>query len=215
MMMVRATRQLNSDSSASPAAAGRPFDEGATGIVPGEGGGVLVLERESTARARGATVHAELAGYGEWFTPPATPRGVPGDPGGTVRAIHRALEGAGVDAADIDLVVAHGEGRKDLDRLEALALAEVLGPRVDEVPVLAITAHVGATEAAVGPLSAGLALEVMRTGKVPGAINRDNPIAEYKGPSTSASHDREVRTAVVTVTTREGVNAAIVLKAIS
>ncbi|MEE2830127.1 MAG: beta-ketoacyl synthase N-terminal-like domain-containing protein [Myxococcota bacterium] len=212
MMMVRATRGLNSAPDLTPASAGRPFDEGATGIVPGEGGGVLVLERESTAQQRGATVYAELAGYGEWFTPPATPRGVPSSPVGTVKAIRRALENAGLEAGDLDLVVAHGEGSRDLDRLEALGLAEVLGPRAPEVPILSLTAHLGSTEAAVGPLSAGLALEVMAAGKIPGARNRENPLPEYKGPTGSSPIDRPVRTALVSVTTREGVNAAIVLR---
>jgi len=212
MMMVRATRKLNSEPSAEPARAGRPFDQGATGIVPGEAGGMLVLENESTARARGATLRAELAGYGEWFSPPAEVRGIPANPGGTVRAIRRALSEAGAEAADLDVVVAHGEGSTDLDRLEALGLAEVLGPRSSTVPVVSLTAHLGATEAGVGPVGAALAVEMMSGGRIPGALNRENPLPEYKGPTASESIDRDVRLALVTVTTREGINAAIVLR---
>ena len=215
MMMVRATRELNSDPSIEPAEAGRPFDSEATGIVPGEGGGVLVLERESTANGRGATVYAELAGYGEWFEAPATPRGIAGSTAGTVRSAQKALDAAGITAHDIDLVVAHGEGRTDLDALEARGLADLLGDRVSEVPVLSLTAHIGATEAAVGPLSAGLALEVMRTGKLPGVMNRGKPISEFKGPTGTESSDCVVRHALVSITTREGINAAIVLSAVS
>jgi len=215
MMMVRATRELNSAPGVTPAEAGRPFDAAATGIVPGEGGGVLVLERESTAVERGATVYAELAGYGEWFEAPATPRGIAGTTTGTVRAAKMALEKAGLTVSDIDLVVAHGEGRSDLDALEARGLADLLGDDASKVPVLSLTGHIGATEAAVGPLSAGLALEVMRTGKLPGVINRSNPIDEFVGPTNTEPSDHPVRVALVSITTREGINAALILKAVS
>jgi 3-oxoacyl-(acyl-carrier-protein) synthase len=176
---------------------------------------VLVLERESSAAARGATVYGELAGYGEWFEAPATPRGIAGSTTGTVRAASKALTAAGLTVADIDLVIAHGEGRTDLDALEAQGLSDLLGDRAGDVPVLSLTAHIGATEAAVGPLSAGLALEVMRTGQLPGVINRSNPIAEFAGPTDSTSGPRSVRVALVSITTREGINAALVLKAVS
>ncbi|HCP48436.1 MAG TPA: hypothetical protein DIU15_20535 [Deltaproteobacteria bacterium] len=212
MMMVRATRGLASSSDATPEAAGRPFDTAASGIVPGEGGAMLVLERESTARARGARVRAELAGYGEWFLPPSDRDGVSPSPMGTVQSVRRALAMAGVEAADIDMVAAHGESRSDLDALEASALAEVLGPRAAEVPVVALAAHVGSVEAAVGPMGAAVALQAMETGVVPGALNRENPLPDYKGPTSAAPVETAVRTALVTLTTREGVSAALVLR---
>jgi 3-oxoacyl-(acyl-carrier-protein) synthase len=212
MMMTRATRGLASSSDVEPARAGRPFDRGATGIVPGEAGGMLVLERETAARARGATVHAELAGYGEWFTAPASNRGLPATPAGGIRAMRRALERAGLEPSDVDVVVAHGEGRTDLDALEALALAEVLGPKAPDVPVLALTAHMGAAEAAAGPVGAAVALECMRTGRIPGALNRENPLSEYTGPTSPEAIERDVRVALISLVTREGINAAIVLR---
>lgn len=212
MMMVRATRRLSADPGAIPERAGRPFDRGATGIVPGEAGGMIVLESEETARARGARVQAEVAGYGEWFVPPASPRGLPASPAGTVRAIRRALDRAGVDASDIDFVVAHGESRPDLDRLEAMGLAEALGPRAPDVPVVCTTAHLGSIEAATGPVAAALAVRILQTGSVPGALNREDPIAEYKGPTSPAARHVDAKLALVSVTTREGVNAALVLR---
>ncbi len=214
MMMVRATRKLQSSADVAPEAAGRPFDRGATGIVPGEAGGMVVLERESTAAARGATFRAELAGYGEWFTPPVTNRGVPATPAGPVRAMRRALERAGLEAKDVDVVVAHGESSLDLDRLEALALAETLGPRSGDVPVVSLTAHIGSTEAAVGPLGAALAVRILETGKVPGALNRTDPLPEYKGPTSAETTTLDAKVALVSVTTREGIAAAVVLRRI-
>lgn len=211
MMMTRATRGLASAAGITPAEAGRPFDKKATGIVPGEAGGMLVLERRDVAEARNATIHATLAGYGEWFTPPAGDRSLPPSPEGTVRAARKALAQAGIEASDIDLVVAHGESRLDLDALEAEALAQILGARVSEVPVLATAAHIGAVEAAAAPLGAALALECMRTGVVPGALNRGEPIDAYKGPTGTEPVKLDVRHALVTITTREGINAALVL----
>ena len=212
MMMTRATRGLASASGLDPASAGRPFDRGATGIVPGEAGGMLVLERQSTATARDARIFAELAGYGEWFTPPATTRGLPASPAGGIRAMRRALERAGLEPSDVDIVVAHGEGRTDLDALEASALAEVLGPKAPHVPVLALTAHIGAPEAAAGPVGAALALECMRTGQVPGALNREDPLPGYTGPTSPEPVSRDVKVALVSLVTREGINAALVLR---
>jgi len=212
MMITRATRKLASASEVEPAQAGRPFDAGATGIVPGEGGGCLVLERESTAKARGATIRAELAGYGEWFTPPVSDRGIAGTPEAAVRAARKALKQAGIEAGDVDVVLVHGESRPDLDGLEARGLAELLGPRMGEVPVVCLAAHIGSTEAAVGPISAGLAVRILETGKVPGALNRSEPIAEYGGPTGAEATEIDARHALITLTTREGVSAAIVIR---
>ena len=212
MMITRATRGLASDASVDPASAGRPFDRAATGIVPGEAGAMLCLERETTAKARGADMSIELAGYGEWFIPPADRDGVPASPAGTIRAARRALEMAGVEAGDVDVVMAHGESGNDLDRLEAMALAELLGPRAGDVPVVTTTAHLGSVEAAIGPLQTALATRILATGQVPGALNRTDPIDEYKGPAGPDSMQIDASVALISITTREGVSAALVLR---
>ncbi|MCO4769270.1 MAG: hypothetical protein KDA24_04515 [Deltaproteobacteria bacterium] len=214
MMMMRATRHLNSDPDAEPAKAGRPFDKDATGIVPGEGGGMLVLERASTAAERGAPVLAELAGYGDWFKAPTSNRGLPAGPEGMIRAARKAMKMAGIEASEIDLVTALGESDVEVDAIEAAGLAELLGPRVGEVPVLCVTAHVGAVEAAIGPMAASVALMAMKHGKVPGDLNRENPIPEYKGPTSPEPRTMAIRNTLICVMTREGVNAALVLKAV-
>jgi len=212
MMMVRATRGLNSSADIAPAKAGRPFDRGATGIVPGEGSAVLALERESTARARGARIYGELAGYGEWFAPPQTRESVQASPEATIRAVNAALKMASASASDIDVVAVHGESRSDLDALEAQALSECLGARAAEVPVIALAAHVGSVEAAVGPMGSALVLQALNSGRVPGALNREDPIPEYKGPTSTAAMDMDPKLGVVTLTTREGVSSALVFR---
>ena len=212
MMMVRAARGLNSSAEVASGKAGRPFDRAASGIVPGEGGAVLALERESLARARGARIYAELAGYGEWFTPPQTRDGVQATPEATVRAVNAALAMAGAGASDIDVVAVHGESRNDLDALEAQALAECLGARSAEVPVMALSAHVGSVEAAVGPMGSALVLQALNSNRVPGALNREDPLPEYKGPTSSAAVDMDAKLGLVTLTTREGVSSALVFR---
>jgi 3-oxoacyl-(acyl-carrier-protein) synthase len=212
MMMTRAVKRLFVDSQADPARACRPFDRGATGVVPGEGGGILVLERESTARARGARIHAELAGHGDWWTPPEAGHAPPGSPEGVTRSIEAAMDMAGIGPGDIDAVVAHGESRLDLDTLEAEALAAVLGPRVSEVPVVTLGPHIGECDGGHGALSAVLALEMMGAGRVPAVLNREDPIDAWKGPRDVAGRDGHLRHVLVQMATREGVQTALVLR---
>jgi 3-oxoacyl-[acyl-carrier-protein] synthase II len=214
MMMVRATRKLASDKTADPASAGRPFDRDATGIVPGEGAGVLVLETEASAAERGAKPLAELAGWADWFAAPGADRAIPPTTDGPVRAMRKALRRAGLGADDVDFVVALGEGSTDIDGLEAAALSELLGSRASEVPIVTTTAHIGCTEAAVGPIGAALAIRILAEGEVPGSLNLSNPIAGFAGPVHGAPKRVDARVGLVSTTTREGVNAALVLKAV-
>src|SRR4029450_5422164 len=100
-----------------PEGASRPFDKGRDGFVPGEGAGVLILEELGHARARGATILAELIGYGatadaSHITLPA-PGGI-----GAVRAARRAIAKAGIDPADIDHINAHATSTPQGDEAE-------------------------------------------------------------------------------------------------
>lgn len=214
MMMNRAMRGLCSDPSRDPATAARPWDQGATGIVPGEGGAMIVLERESTARARGAAIHAELAGHDHWFQAPSGHRLLPTDARGAVRAAEGALAMAGISAGDVDFVVGHGESRLDLDELECQAFASLFGGRASSVPFLSLTAHLGSTEGAVGALGCALALECLQAGVLPPDLHRERPIDAYPGPVRIRATEAPMRHALVWVTTREGVNAALVLRAL-
>ncbi|MFJ6676581.1 beta-ketoacyl synthase N-terminal-like domain-containing protein [Actinosynnema sp. NPDC091369] len=115
-----------------PGRAYLPFDADARGYVPGEGGAMLVLERDSAARDRGAhRVYGEIAGYAATFDPPpGSPR-----PPGLRRAAELALVDAGLTPADVDVVFADAAGVPELDRVEADAITAVFGPR--GVPVTA------------------------------------------------------------------------------
>ena len=121
---MRALSTRNDD----PEGASRPFDGGRDGFVIGEGAGVVILEALEHAEARGATILAELVGYGatadaSHITLPA-PGGI-----GAVRAARRALEKAGLTPADIDHVNAHATSTPEGDKAELQAMKTILGER--------------------------------------------------------------------------------------
>jgi minimal PKS chain-length factor (CLF/KS beta) len=117
------TRRLTT--STNPLTAYRPFSASADGYVPGEGGAMIILEDADNARRRGARqIYGVIAGYAATFDPPpGSPR-----PPGLRRAIQLAIADAGIDAADVDAVLADGHATPELDRREADAIAAVFGP---------------------------------------------------------------------------------------
>ena len=134
----------------------RPFDARRDGFVMGEGAGILVLEELEAAEARGATVLAELAGYGasadaHHITAPEP------DGRGAARAIELALEDAAMAPSDIDYVNAHGTSTPLNDRAETEALKTALGPAAYEIPI-------SSTKSAIGHLLGGAgAVEAVAT----------------------------------------------------
>lgn len=150
---------------ADPTRAFLPFDVSASGSVPGEGGALLVLEDESSARARGATCYAEIAGYGTAFD--AAP-GRSGRPG-LVRAIENALSDAGITAAEVDVVFADASGVPELDQVEADVLRTVFGPR--GVPVTAPKTMTGRLAGGGGPLDVATAGLAIRDSVIPPTAN--------------------------------------------
>jgi nodulation protein E len=110
----------------------RPFSKDRSGLILGEGGGVLVLESESSARSRGATILAELAGFG--MSADASHLTLP-NPEGAALAMNRALATAGMDPSEVDYINAHGTGTAANDPLETKAIRQVLGSHADKVAV--------------------------------------------------------------------------------
>jgi nodulation protein E len=143
----------------------RPFSRDRSGLVLGEGAGMLVLEAEDRARRRGATVLATLAGFGLGadagdITAPSVH--------GAVRAMQAALHDAGLSPADIDHVNAHGTGTLLNDRSEAQALQTVFGPRAASgLPLAAIKGATGHLLNAAGAVEAVAAVLALRDGIVP------------------------------------------------
>ncbi|WP_409330398.1 beta-ketoacyl-[acyl-carrier-protein] synthase family protein [Trujillonella humicola] len=154
-----------------PDRASRPFDKGRDGFVLGEGAAALVLERGDAARARGATVHARLAGAG------ATADGydlvAPHPEGeGAARAISAALRDAGLSAGDVGHVNAHATSTPVGDTAEAAAIRGALG---DHVLVTATKSQTGHLLGAAGALEAVFTVLALREQVVPATANLDDP----------------------------------------
>jgi len=167
---MRALSKRNDD----PAAASRPFDSGRDGFVIGEGAGVVILEALEHAEARGATILAELVGYGatadaSHITLPA-PGGI-----GAVRAARRALEKAGLTPDDIDCVNAHATSTPEGDKSELLAIRTIFGDGAGRISVTANKSMLGHTLGAAGAIEAIVTIMTIREGRVPPTLNLTDP----------------------------------------
>jgi 3-oxoacyl-[acyl-carrier-protein] synthase II len=156
-----ATSVRNDDAASTP----RPFDSGRDGLVIGEGAGCLILEAREHALARGATIHAELVGFGTnsdgcHVTQPNSQ---------TMKiAMQLALADAGLDAPDIGYVNAHGTGTQQGDIAESHATAQVFGP---DIPISSLKSYMGHTLGACGALEAWISIQMMREGWFAPTIN--------------------------------------------
>jgi 3-oxoacyl-[acyl-carrier-protein] synthase II len=158
-----------------PARASRPFDRGRDGLVMAEAAGVLVLEALERAEARGARVYGELLGYATTANAYEMIRVDPhGD--GFARCMRLALEGGGLEPADIDLVNAHAGSIVLTDRNEAHAIGEVFGSR--PLPVTSIKSMVGQPFAAGGPLQAISSVLMIEHATIVPTINYEDPDPE-------------------------------------
>jgi 3-oxoacyl-[acyl-carrier-protein] synthase-1 len=143
----------------------RPFDRTRNGSVFGEGAAALALETERAANARNATVIGEVLGGG-YVSEGCGLLSISDDGDGVVRAIEAALADAGIDAAEVGMIVAHGNGTAQSDASEALALRRVFG--VACPPVTAFKWAIGHLIAAAGIIETTLALAALRARRVPG-----------------------------------------------
>jgi 3-oxoacyl-[acyl-carrier-protein] synthase II len=160
-----------------PPHASRPFDRERDGFVIGEGAGVVVLERESFARARAARTWAELAGYGVTCDAYRITDERP-DATSAAAAILRCLEDAGASAADVDYVNAHGTGTPMNDVVETRAIKAALGARAGQVPVSSTKSMIGHLLAAAGAVELAATLLALRDGFLPPTINYRTPDPE-------------------------------------
>ncbi|NJD18972.1 MAG: beta-ketoacyl-ACP synthase II [Gemmatimonadetes bacterium] len=152
-----------------PRTASRPFDLHRDGFVIGEGSGAVVLEALEHAQARGATIYAEIAGYGlsgdaHHITAP------PPDGYGAQNAMRMALRYAEATADDVDYVNAHGTSTM-ADAIETHAVKQVLGPRAYDIVVGSTKSMTGHLLGAAGALETVLSILVTREGKIPPTIN--------------------------------------------
>ena len=156
-----------------PTKASRPFDKSRTGMVAGEGAGMIVLEELSSAKARGATIYAEVVGLGSANVADAKLNGKCDV--ALERAMKAALRDAGKTPADVGHINAHGLSTTERDADEARAIQNVFGNRAKDVPVTALKSYfgnLGAGSAVVELIASALALG---DGKLPPVLNYNTP----------------------------------------
>ena len=170
---VGAMSHQNEDYSMTPA----PFDKNRDGLVMGEGAAVLVMERESHARARGARIYAELAGYGS--TADAFHVTAPQENGeGGRAAILQALASAEADPADVGYINAHGTATQLNDRSETRAIKGAFGELSRHIPVSSTKSMTGHMMGATGALEAVFCVQAICEGVLPPTIHYRTPDPE-------------------------------------
>jgi 3-oxoacyl-[acyl-carrier-protein] synthase II len=160
-----------------PETASRPFDATRDGFVLGEGSGMLVLEELEHAQARGATILAEIAGYGQTADAYHMTAPAPGGEG-VARAMRAALRSAGATPDEVDYVNAHGTSTPANDLNESAAIKEVLGEHAYEIIVGSTKSMTGHTLGAAGGVEAVISTLVLREGIIPPTINYSTPDPE-------------------------------------
>ncbi len=157
-----------------PTKASRPFEKDRNGFVLGEGAGIMVIETESHAKNRGATILAELAGYGSTddafhVTQPAM--------GGTgaLKAMERAIIDAGLQITDIDYINAHGTSTPFNDRNESAAISTLFGDHCNKLKVSSTKSMTGHLLGAAGGIEAVAAVKAIQNQLLPPTINYDTP----------------------------------------
>ena len=157
-----------------PATASRPFDAERDGFVIGEGAGVLVLESLEHAKARGATILAEVVGYGMTCDAHHITSPTPGGVGGA-EAMRLALADGGIDPSEIDYVNAHGTSTPANDKNETSAIKSALGERALQIPVSSTKSMTGHLLGGSGGIEAVACVLALQHGVVPPTINHTTP----------------------------------------
>ena len=155
----------------------QPFDRDRDGLVMGEGAGILILERESYAKARGAEILAELAGYAATadafhITAPAE------DGAGGARAMQLALANAGINTDQVDYINAHGTATPLNDAAETNAIKAAFGELAYQIPVSSTKSMTGHMMGATGALEAVFCVQAVRENIIPPTIHYCTPDPE-------------------------------------
>ncbi len=210
-----ACKALSTGYNETPERASRPYDKGRDGFVMGEGAGVVVLEEYEHAKKRGAKIYGEVAGYGlsgdaYHITSPAS------DGDGGFRSMSAAMKDAGVSAADIDYVNAHGTSTPLGDEIELGAVSRLLGEDVSGVTMSSTKSATGHLLGAAGAIEAIFCALALRDQVAPPTLNLDDPSVETK--LDLAPHnpvERKIDVALSNSFGFGGTNASLILKRVS
>ena len=160
-----------------PQQASRPFDRDRDGFVVGEGAGMLILEDLEHALERGATILAEMAGYGQsgdgyHMTSPSP------DGDGMIRCMQAAIDSAGITCEAIDYINAHGTSTPLNDLYESRAIKKVFGESASQVPVSSTKSMTGHLLGGAGGIETSFTVLALKNGIIPPTINLENPADE-------------------------------------
>ena len=169
-----ACRALATSFNQAPEKGSRPYDKDREGFVMGEGAGCVVLESLEHAQARGAHIYAELVGYGlsgdaHHITAPAE------DGDGAYRCMSMALRKAGLSAADLDYVNAHGTSTPLGDEIELGAVQRLVGEAASSISMSSTKSSIGHLLGAAGAVEAIFSILAIRDQIAPPTLNLDNP----------------------------------------
>ena len=196
----------------SPATALRPFDADATGTVIAEGGGLFILEEFEHAKARGAKIYAEVAGFGA--SQDTYKISEPSPSGHSYgKAISNALKDANLPPAAVDLLIPCGLGIPAHDRAELNGLTTVFGGGLSRIPITTIKPRTGNMAAGTG-VEAAAAVLSMHHGKIPAAVNTKNVQGGLELNVSAEVRDAKLNVAVSSVYSLGGQNAALVFKSL-
>jgi len=207
-----ACRALTTGFNDTPTRASRPYDRDRDGFLMGEGAGCVVLEDYDHAKARGAHMYAEIVGYGlsgdaYHITSPAP------DGDGGYRSMAAALKRAGLTAADIDYVNAHGTSTPMGDEIELRAVERLLGASAARTSMSSTKSSIGHLLGAAGAVEAIFSILAIRDGMAPPTLNLDNPSVET--PIDLVPHVARKRTIDIALSNSfgfGGTNASVVFR---
>jgi 3-oxoacyl-[acyl-carrier-protein] synthase II len=209
-----ALRALSTGFNDTPHKASRPWDKDRDGFVMGEGAGAVILEDYETAKARGATIYAEVKGYG--LSGDAFHITAPSEDGdGAYRAMKAALKSAGLDAGEIGYLNAHGTSTPKGDEIELTAVERLFGAHAENMVMSSTKSATGHLLGAAGAMESIFAILAMRDGVCPPTLNLDNPSVET--PLNLAPH-KPVKKALSAVLNNSfgfgGTNASVIFSAV-
>lgn len=195
-----------------PEKASRPFDLDRDGFVIGEGSGLLLLESLDSALERGATIYAEVAGFGA--SADAFHMTAPDDSGeGMALAMRQALKEAEASPEQIDHINAHGTSTKLNDASETRAIKEVFGKHAYDMLITANKSMIGHTLGAAGGIESVFSVLSVYHSRIPGTINLDTPDPECDlNYCSHGSISRNIRFALCNSFGFGGTNASILFK---
>nr|WP_144929055.1 beta-ketoacyl-ACP synthase II [Paenibacillus bovis] len=195
-----------------PEKASRPFDANRDGFVIGEGAGIVILEELEHALKRGATIYAEIVGYGSTGDAHHITAPAPGGEGG-VRAMKIALSDGELSPEEIDYINAHGTSTPYNDKYETMAIKEVFGEHAYKLGVSSTKSMTGHLLGAAGGVEAIFSVLAIKDGVMPPTINYDTPDPECDlDYVANEARKAEVKAAMSNSLGFGGHNATIVFK---